>query len=90
MKRFLLLALTAALVLPTAANAETIYLVLGSYRQHSRRNSPYVDPDGSSPSIQIIPMETFAQCKAAGEDLMENLYKPIKMFEGSYRCIKGK
>ena len=89
MKR-LLVPLIAALALPTAVNAETIYLVLGTYRQFSTKKSPHVDSDGTSPNIQIIPMETFAQCEAAGEDLMENLYKPIRFFEGSYRCIKGK
>tara|TARA_Y100001968_G_scaffold331561_1_gene386644 strand:+ start:1252 stop:1524 length:273 start_codon:yes stop_codon:yes gene_type:complete len=90
MKRLLLLAITAGLLSPIAVKAETIYLVLGTYKQHTVKKEPRLDTQTGSPSIQIIPMESLAQCNAAGEDLMENLYKPIKFFAGGYRCIKGK
>ena len=52
MNRFLLLALTAGLLSPIAAQSETIYLVLGTYKQHTVKKEPRLDTQTGSPSIQ--------------------------------------
>ena len=90
MRFFLLLALGIGIFLPTAANAD-YYLILQYYKQANKGSAknPRIG-DGSSPGISVIPMESRSQCIAAGEDLMENMYKPVKFFDGRYRCIEGK
>ncbi len=90
MKRLLLLALTAGLISPIAANASH-YLVLQYYKQANKGSArnPRV-ADYSSPGITVIPMESRSQCITAGEELMESMYKPVKFFDGRYRCIEGK
>ena len=59
-----------------AADAATTYLVLGSYKQPDGGSKPRV-AQYSSPSVQIIPMESIEQCEAAGRQITEKFYKPI-------------
>ena len=50
--------------LAPAADAATTYLVLGSYAQPDVGSKPRV-AQYSSPSIQVIPMESIEQCETA-------------------------
>tara|TARA_B100000700_G_C15037626_1_gene853567 strand:- start:339 stop:593 length:255 start_codon:yes stop_codon:yes gene_type:complete len=84
MNRFLLIALTAGLLSPIAAKAESIWLVLGwagSYQM----------------ALEKIEMKNMSQCKEQGELWMAELEdKKRRMHKGSfqrelrYRCITGK
>ena len=86
MKR-LLLPLIAALALPTAANAETVYLVV-----RLRESLNYLQYGVSSSSF-FVPMETMSQCEEAGVKL-----KASQRFGHSkegwsktfFECIEGK
>ena len=71
------------------AKAETTYLVLSTYKQRKLTSKPQVDIS-TSPSIQIIPMESVEQCEAAGIQITEDLYKPIWQFDGRWTCVEGK
>ena len=83
------IAIGASLMAATPAKAETTYLVLGIYKQPHVGSKPQV-AKSSSPSIQIIPMESVEQCEAAGNQITEDLYKPIWQFDGRWTCVEGK
>jgi hypothetical protein len=72
-----------------AANAATTYLVLGSYKQPDGGSKPRV-AQYSSPSVQILPMESVEQCEAAGRRITNKIYKPIWYFDGRWTCVEGK
>lgn len=72
-----------------AANAATTYLVLGSYKQPDGGSKPRV-AQYSSPSLQVIPMESIEQCEAAGRQITEKVYKPVWFFDGRWTCVEGK
>lgn len=88
----LLVAITSSLgglvALAPAAEAATTYLVLGTYRA-LKGGKPEVSRD-SSPSIQVIPMESIEQCETAGRQITEKIYKPIWFFDGRWTCVEGK
>jgi hypothetical protein len=71
-----------------AANAATTYLVLGSYKQEGG-SKPSVAVY-SSPSIQVLPMESIEQCEEAGRQITKKIYKPIWYFDGRWTCVEGK
>ena len=82
MKR-LLLPLLAALALPTAANAETWWLVVGA---RFARVKP------ATTSWQI-PTNSLDECERAGEKLLANSQLNGKVFSKdliAYECLKGK
>jgi len=94
LKPFALLLATASslgglIALAPAAEAATTYLVLGTYKQLELRSKPQVSPY-SSPSIQILPMESIDQCETSGRQITEEIYKPIQFFDGAWTCIEGK
>lgn len=82
------MAIGGSLIAAAPANAESYYLVLGSYMQNSS-GKPRV-AQYSSPSVQVIPMVSLEQCESAGEQIAEEIYKPIWYFDGRWTCVEGK
>ncbi len=78
MKR-LLLPLIAALVLPTAANAETYWLILSGTRT-------------TAGAMLKVPMSTMEECELAGKKVMQSDHHARHyMWESMrYICVKGK
>jgi len=72
-----------------AAKAATTYLVLGTYKQPDGGSKPRV-AQYSSPTVQVIPMESIEQCETAGRQITQKLYKPIWYFDGRWTCVEGK
>ena len=63
------------------------WLVIGSYRQ-----GPGGRPEVSgitSPSVFAIPMKSIEQCIAAGEQITEEIYKPVWQFDNRWTCVAG-
>ena len=75
--------------LAPAADAATTYLVLGTYKQPDGSGKPRV-AQHSSPSVQVLPMESIEQCEAAGRQITAKIYKPIWFFDGRWTCVEGK
>ncbi len=71
-----------------SAKAENYWLVIGSYRQGPGRK-PEVSGI-TSPSIYAIPMESLEQCKAAGEQISNEIYKPVWQFDNRWSCVPGR
>ena len=69
--------------------ADTTYLVLGTYSQPHGTGKPMV-AQYSSPSVQVIPMESIEQCETAGRQITNTVYKPIWYFDGRWTCVEGK
>ncbi len=82
MKRFLI-PLLAAIALPSAVNAESFYLYFGTYESKERTNRIE-----ESPSLHASPFSSLTRCEAAGEKIFEQIYKPIKFFDGRWVCVK--
>ena len=83
MKR-LLLPLIAALTLPTAASAETYWLLVGVGGKNN--------PNGS---LATLPMSSMLECDAAGKKIYEARGKPHGIhgdvfYSLRYVCVKGK
>ena len=86
MKRFLI-PLLAALALPTAVNAESIYLVLiAPMRTNTNANRQKL-----AITIETIPQESMEQCNENGQTLVE-LYSDVDWVarDMRFKCIKGK
>tara|TARA_A100001388_G_C28619260_1_gene426794 strand:+ start:399 stop:650 length:252 start_codon:yes stop_codon:yes gene_type:complete len=79
----LLIPLLAAISLPTAVNAESFYLYFGTYE--SKERSKKVE---DSPTLQASPFSSLARCEAAGEKIFNEIYKPIKFFDGRWVCVE--
>ena len=74
MRRFLFLALGIGLLLPTAANAETVWLF---WRGHM------------TTSFEKFPMKDMEQCIEEGEKIQERWKTNIKSRK-AYACVTGK
>ena len=83
MRRFLFLALGMGLLLPTAANAEGFYLFFSTYESKER-----VNKIESSPTLHSSPFSSLTRCEAAGEKIFNEIYKPIKFFDGRWTCVE--
>ena len=83
------MAIGGSLVTAAPASAESYYLVLGTYKQPDASGKPRV-AQKSSPSITIIPMASLEQCEIAGQQITEDIYKPIWYFDGRWTCVEGK
>ena len=81
-KRFLIY-LLATFALPSAANAEIFYLYFGSYESKERSNKIE-----DSPTLHASPFNSLARCEAAGKKIFEQIYKPIKFFDGRWVCVE--
>ena len=82
MKR-LLLPLLAALAFPTAVSAEGFYLYFSAYESKERTNKIE-----SSPILHSSPFSSLTRCEAAGEKIFNEIYKPIKFFDGRWICVE--
>ena len=76
MKR-LLLPLLAALALPTAVNAESVWLIIG-YRTGPGLLAPV--------ALEKIEMQDMTQCVEQGKKFISNRIRKTSIFE----CIEGK
>ena len=84
--KHLLLPLLAALALPTAVNAETIWLILryGSVNAGMPRMA-------AAASLEKIEMKDLNQCKAEGDKWVQSILpKGEKKSLLTYHCIVGK
>ena len=84
MNRFLLLALTAGLLSPIAANAETYYLYWGTFTGY---NAKKADRYGST-HINSTPFDSLANCEAVGEKVFKEVLTPVNHFNGRWTCVK--
>ena len=82
MKRFLI-PLFAALAFPNAVNAEGFYLYFGTY-ESKERTAKIED----SPTLHASPFSSLTRCEAAGEKIFNEIYKPIKFFDGRWVCVE--
>ena len=82
MKR-LLLPLISALALPVAANAESFYLYFGTYESKERTNKIE-----ASPTLHARVFSNYTRCIAAGEKIFNEIYKPVKYFDGKWTCVE--
>ncbi len=79
-----LLILASLFSIAESANAN-YWLVIGSYRQ-GPGSKPHVSGI-TSPSLFAIPTETLEQCKAAGEKISKEIYKPVWQFDNKWTCV---
>ena len=78
MRRFCLVALTAGILLPNAAKADTYWLVFSLWRQHLNAHHAI--------STQKVPMKNEEQCLAAATKVKDVF---SKKFDVRYVCLKG-
>ena len=83
MHRFLFLALGIGLVFPTAINAEVFYLYFGTYETKARTNKIE-----ATPTLHASSFSSLTRCEAAGEKIFNEIYKPIKYFDGRWICVE--
>tara|TARA_Y100000994_G_scaffold7658_1_gene6630 strand:- start:190 stop:441 length:252 start_codon:yes stop_codon:yes gene_type:complete len=79
----LLLPLLASIALPIAVNAESFYLYFGTFE--SKERSTRIE---DSPTLHASPFSSLTRCEAAGEKIFEQIYKPIKFFDGRWVCVE--
>ena len=82
MKKLLLL-LLASIALPIAVNAEGFYLYFGTFE--SKERATRIE---DSPTLHASPFSSLTRCEAAGEKIFEQIYKPIKFFDGRWVCVE--
>ena len=82
MKRFLILLITF-IGLPTNVSAEIFYLYYGTYESKERANRIE-----DSPSLHARPFDSQNKCEEAGKKIFEQIYKPIKFFDGRWVCVE--
>ena len=71
-------------IFPLKAEA-TYWLVIGSYRQGAG-SRPEVSGI-TSPSLYAIPMKSLALCEKAGEQITNDIYKPVWQLDNRWSCI---
>ena len=83
-KSFLILFFLNSLFLSASVKAN-YFLVIGTYRQ-----GPGGRPEVSgitSPSLHSIPMKDLNTCKSAGEQITNEIYKPVWQFDSRWTCV---
>ena len=83
MRRFLFLAIGISFLLPTAAYAEGFYLYFGTYESRERQNKIE-----ATPTLHSSVFSSMTRCEAAGEKIYNEIYKPIKYFDGRWICVE--
>ena len=73
----------ASIALPIAVNAEGFYLYFGTFE--SKERSTRIE---DSPTLHASPFSSLTRCEAAGEKIFEQIYKPIKFFDGRWVCVE--
>ena len=82
MKRFLI-PLLASIALPTAVNAESIWLVM-------RYATSIKGEDGVAAAVEKIEMKDITQCELMGAKWIASKAKPEQRSTFHFACIKGK
>ena len=83
-KSFLILLFLFSLIFPNSVNAD-YWLIIGTYRQ-----GPGGRPEVSgitSPSLHSIPMKDLDTCNLAGEQITNEIYKPVWQFDSKWTCV---
>ena len=83
MRRFLFLTFGMGLLLPTTVNAEGFYLYFGTYESKDRANKIE-----ATPSLHASSFSSLTRCEEAGEKIFNEIYKPIKYFDGRWTCVE--
>ena len=83
MKNLLSVALTSLCLFPLSVKAETFYLFFSTYQSKERTNKIE-----SSPSLHSRSFSSFTSCEAAGAKIFNEIYKPIKYFDGRWICVE--
>ena len=68
---------------PISVQGEEFYLYFGTYESGGRTNKL-----GSSPSLHSRSFNNYTRCTAAGEKIFNEIYKPIKFFDGRWTCVE--
>ena len=79
----LLLPFLASIALPIAVNAESFYLYFGTFE--SKERATRIE---DNPTLHASPFSSLTRCEAAGEKIFEQIYKPIKFFDGRWVCVE--
>ena len=79
----LLTPLLVAIAFPTDVKADGFYLYFGTY-ESKERTSRIED----SPTLHSSPFSSLTRCEAAGEKILNEIYKPIKFFDGRWVCVE--
>ena len=61
------------------------WLIIGTYRQGPGRR-PEVSGI-TSPSLHSIPMKDIDTCNKAGEQITNQIYKPVWQFDSKWTCV---
>ena len=81
---FKIIAFLYLLLFTKSLNAN-YWLIIGTYRQ-----GPGSKPEVSgitSPTLYALPMKDFDTCKTAGIKIINDIYKPVRNFDGKWTCI---
>ena len=78
--------LIVSIIFPSQYAKANYLLVIGTYRQ-GPSNRPEVSGI-TSPSLYSLPMKDIDSCKAAGEKITKEIYKPVWQFDSKWTCIK--
>ena len=81
--RKLLVPVLAAVALPNVVNAEGFYLYFGTYESKERTGKIE-----ASPTLHASPFSSLTRCEAAGQKIFNEIYKPIKFFDGRRVCVE--
>ena len=81
--RKLLIPLLMAIAFPTNVSADSFYLYFGTYE--SRERTSRIE---DSPTLHASPFSSLTRCEAAGEKIFNEIYKPIKFFDGRWVCVE--
>ena len=69
----------------THSSRASYLLVIGTYRQ-----GPGSRPEVSgitSPSLYALPMKDLKTCEEAGEQITNDIYKPVWQFDSKWTCV---
>ena len=83
-KSTLILFFLLSLIFSDSAKAN-YWLIIGTYRQGPGRR-PEVSGI-TSPSLHSIPMKDLDACNKAGEQITNEIYKPVWQFDSSWTCV---
>ncbi len=83
MRNFLPVALATFCLVPVSVQAETFYLFFGTYESKDR-----VNKIEASPTLHASTFSSYTRCEAAGEKIFNEIYKPIKYFDGRWTCVE--
>ena len=84
-KIYLILLLFFSPILFSNSVKANYWLIIGTYRQ-----GPGGRPEVSgitSPSLHSIPMKDLDTCNKAGEQITNEIYKPVWQFDSKWTCV---